>query len=137
MKKGFCQFGKGHTRLVQPSIAVDFVGGGLFGRHEGAATAYVPTSSNSLQKRTQWIAKIRSGLACCWMTAAPVFGNMKRCTRLIRTFCKRQGQVSESPKETLLEKFTFRLSSVFTIYISLSQTLIFQKLDSNDEVKKR
>ena len=46
-------------------------------------------------------------------------------------------KVSESPKETLLEKFTFRLSSVFTIYISLSQTSIFQKLDSNDEVKKR
>ena len=51
MKKGFCQFGKAHTRVVQPSIAVDFVGGGLFGRHEGAATAYVPSSSNSLQKR--------------------------------------------------------------------------------------
>ena len=135
MKKGFCQFGKGHTRVVQPSIAVDFVGGGLFGRHEGAATAYVPTSSNSLQKRTQWIAKIRSGLACCWMTAAPVFGNMKRCTRLIRTFL----QKTRFPnlQKRLLEKFTFRLSSVFTIYISLSQTLIFQKLDSNDEVKKR
>ena len=29
-------------------------------------------------------------------------------------------------KETLLEKFAFRFSSVFTIYISLSQTLIFQ-----------
>ena len=110
MKKGFCQFGKAHTRVVQPSIAVDFVGGGLFGRHEGAATAYVPTSSNSLQKRTQWIAKIRSGLACCWMTAAPVFGNMKRCTRLIRTFRKRQG-FRISKRDSFREVyFSFKLS---------------------------
>jgi len=125
MKKGFCQFGKGHTRVVQPSIAVDFVGGGLFGRHEGAATAYVPTSSNSLQKRTQWIAKIRSGLACCWMTSSRFFWKHEKMHEVDSDLLQKT-RFTNLQKRLFWEKFAFRSSSVFTIYISLSQTLIFQ-----------
>ena len=127
MKRGFCQFGKGHTRVVQLSIAVAFVGGGLFGRHVGAAIAFVERTTvvQFVAKKNSMDRKNKVWPCLLLDDGGPGFWKHEKMYEVDSDLLQKT-RFTNLQKETLLEKFAFRFSSVFTIYISLSQTLIFQ-----------